>query len=113
MGQALLQSGAALMYYRIWSVSLENGTNFLYYKVGQVVVQSRGGIKKWDKYYKTWRLLLQSKVDITTWGNYYKVEQKNAPFCEMLTIRKMLKIFVIFAELKIYFIHNLKKNQVL
>ena len=59
---------------------LETGTTFLYYKVGQVVVESTGGITKWDKYYKTWRLLLQSKVDIKKWGNYDKVEQNNDPF---------------------------------
>ena len=48
VGQALLQSGAILMYYKVVQVLSKNrgggGGAFLYYKVGKVVLQSKADI---------------------------------------------------------------------
>lgn len=42
----LLQSGAALMYYKLGQVLLKIGAAFLYRKTGQVVLKGREGITK-------------------------------------------------------------------
>ena len=46
VGQALLQSGAILMYYKVMQVLSKNrgGGAFLSYKVGKVVLQSKADI---------------------------------------------------------------------
>ena len=48
----LLQSGAALMYYKLGQVLLKIGAAFLYCKTGQVVLKGREGITKWGNYQK-------------------------------------------------------------
>lgn len=45
-GQALLQSGTTLMYYKVGQVLLQNGAAFLCFPAGQVVLQSEAIVAK-------------------------------------------------------------------
>ena len=47
----LLESWAALLYYKLRQVVSQKGAAVFYYKVGQVL-QSKENITKWDRYYK-------------------------------------------------------------
>lgn len=47
MGQALFQSGTALMCYKVRQVLLRTGAAFLYYNARRVVLQCMAGITKW------------------------------------------------------------------
>ena len=52
VGEALLQSGETLMYFKLWQVVFRTGAAFLYGKVGQIILKSRTVITKWGNYYK-------------------------------------------------------------
>ena len=76
LGQALLQSGADLMYYKVGQVLLQKGAAFLYYKPGQVELQRRTGITNLGNfYYKKGQVLQSGATFITKWGRYYKAGQ--------------------------------------
>ena len=90
MAQALSQSGANLMYYKVVQVLLQSGVAFrikkrgkLYYKVGQLLKHGVG-ITKWDDfYYKFWQLL-QSMV----------VHMINELLKTKMSLSKITEIFV-------------------
>ena len=59
---------------------LQYGAAFLYYKTGQVELQTRAGIKKGGNFYYKVGQVLHSKTDFITklgrywmWGNHYKI----------------------------------------
>lgn len=62
VGQALLDSGAALMYYKEGQVLQQSVAAFRYYKIEQVLLQRRESITKWDNFYDKVRQLLKSKI---------------------------------------------------
>ena len=68
----MLQTGAALVYYKLGQTLLQIRAASLL-QIGASVVTSV--VTNWGSYYKLGQPLLQSRAAITNMGNYCKLEQ--------------------------------------
>ena len=73
------------MYYKLGQACITNWRNFVYYKLGQTLLQIGAAsllqieasvVTNWVSHYKLEQLLLQNRAAITNWGKiYYKLGQ--------------------------------------
>ena len=67
VGQALFQSGTALMCYKVGQVLLQTGAAFLHYNTRRVVLQYMAGITKWGNNDYLARTLSGAELMLLLW----------------------------------------------